>query len=112
MCVFPLSFQQVRKLLLELIYRMPVNDILRPYTETVLMLCMHLIESDNEENVLICLRIIIELNKHYRPAFTDVKPFVSISLSHEESSNFTLKFYKPFYLAPLSDFLTTFSIFD
>nr|XP_018903777.1 PREDICTED: transformation/transcription domain-associated protein isoform X3 [Bemisia tabaci] len=94
------TVHQVRKLLLELIYRMPVNDILRPYTETVLMLCMHLIESDNEENVLICLRIIIELNKHYRPAFTDVKPFITHFLNlvrsiYRELPNHMDNMFKP-----------------
>lgn len=30
---------------------------------------LKLLEIDNEENVLVCLKIIIELHKQYRPAF-------------------------------------------
>lgn len=37
--------------------------------ETILSLCMKLLELENEQNVLVCLRIIIELHKHFRPAY-------------------------------------------
>lgn len=31
---------------------------------------LKLLEIDNEENVLVCLKIIIELHKQYRPPFS------------------------------------------
>ena len=38
------------------------------------------IQTDNEENVLVCLRIIIELHKQYRPQMNkDVSSFIFIT---------------------------------
>lgn len=59
----------VRKLLLEMMYRLPTNEFLKPHVESILALCMKLLEVENEQNVLVCLRLIIELHKHYRPAY-------------------------------------------
>jgi len=61
--------QQVRKLILEMIPRLPTNDLLRPYVKPILTLMLKLLQIDNEENVQVCVRIIIELHKQYRPAF-------------------------------------------
>nr|CAH7738958.1 unnamed protein product [Callosobruchus chinensis] len=63
------NLQQVRKLILEMLYRLPANDILKPYVRSILQLMMKLLEIDNEENVLVCLKIIIELHKQYKPLF-------------------------------------------
>lgn len=63
------NMQQTRKLLLEMIHRLPTSEILRPYVNNILVLMLKLLQVDNEENVLVCLRIIIELHKQYRPAF-------------------------------------------
>lgn len=63
------SIHQVRKLILEMIHRLPTSESLRPYVKPILSLCLSLLRTDNEENVLVCLRIIIELHKQYRPAF-------------------------------------------
>lgn len=64
-----IKFQQVRKLILEMIHRLPTSEILRPYVGSILSLMLKLLQTDNEENILVCLRIIIELHKQYRPAF-------------------------------------------
>ncbi|XP_032685098.1 transformation/transcription domain-associated protein [Odontomachus brunneus] len=63
------NIQQVRKLILEMIHRLPSNEYLRPYVRQILTLISKLLETDNEENVLVCLRIIIELHKQYKPTF-------------------------------------------
>lgn len=52
-----------------MIHRLPVSDVIRPHVNSILILTLNLIKEDNEENVLICLRIIIDLHKQYRPAF-------------------------------------------
>ncbi|KAM4631836.1 transformation/transcription domain-associated protein isoform 1-T1 [Discoglossus pictus] len=62
--------QQLRKLVLEIIHRIPTNEHLRPHTKNVLSVMFRFLESENEENVLICLRIIIELHKQFRPPIT------------------------------------------
>ena len=46
---------------------MPTNEYLRPYVQQILELMFALLELENEENVLVCLRVIIELHKQYRP---------------------------------------------
>lgn len=63
------NIQQVRKLILEMIHRLPTSEVLRPYVKVILTLMLKLLREDNEENVLVCLRIIIELHKQYRPAY-------------------------------------------
>lgn len=64
------NVQQTRKLILEMIHRLPTSEILRPYVNSILTLMLKLLQVDNEENVLVCLRIIIELHKQYRPAYS------------------------------------------
>jgi len=64
------NIQQVRKLILEMIHRLPTNEHLRPYVKQTLNLMFRLLERENEDNVLICLRIIIELHKQYRPQYS------------------------------------------
>jgi transformation/transcription domain-associated protein len=54
---------------LEIIHRIPSNDALRPHVKNILNLMFHLLEVENEDNVLVCLRIIIELHKQFRPPF-------------------------------------------
>lgn len=62
---------QTKKTILEILHRLPSNDYLRKYLKDVLDAMFRLVEIENEENVLICLRIIIELHKHYRPAYCE-----------------------------------------
>ena len=58
----------MRKLVLEMIQRLPANDFLKPYAKNVLTLAFKLLEVENEENAIVCLRIIIELHKQFRPS--------------------------------------------
>lgn len=62
--------QQIRKMILEIFHRLPCNVPLQRYSQNILSLMFKLLDVDNEENVLICLRIIIELHKQFRPPFT------------------------------------------
>lgn len=66
---FP-PLQQLRKLILEMIHRLPSNEQLKVYLRQILSLMFRLLETDNEENVMVCLRIIIELHKTFRPQFS------------------------------------------
>ncbi|KAJ0181684.1 hypothetical protein K1T71_002406 [Dendrolimus kikuchii] len=67
------NIQQVRKLILEMIHRLPITETLRQYVKSILILMLKLMEIENEENVLVCLKIFMELHKQYRPAYsTDV----------------------------------------
>ncbi|XP_053690427.1 transcription-associated protein 1 [Sabethes cyaneus] len=73
-----LNLQQVRKLILEMIHRLPTSDHIRPYVKPIITLTIKLLQSDNEENVLVCLRIIIDMHKQYRPVFhPEIQNFLS-----------------------------------
>lgn len=64
-----------------MLYRLPTNETLRPYVRPILLLMLKLLEIDNEENVLVCLKIIIELHKQYRPQFSsEVSAFLILIL--------------------------------
>ncbi|KAJ3616186.1 hypothetical protein Zmor_012018 [Zophobas morio] len=58
--------QKLRLTLLEIINRLPNNEFFHPYYEIILKLTMSLLAKENEENALVCLRIILELHKYYR----------------------------------------------
>lgn len=57
---------RLRNTILEIIARLPNNDSLKQNVTNLLKLVMYLLEIENEENALICLRIIIDLHKNYR----------------------------------------------
>ncbi|XP_041366452.1 transformation/transcription domain-associated protein-like [Gigantopelta aegis] len=65
------NMQQLRKLLLEIIHRIPCNEYLKKYVQQILSLMFKLLKIENEENVLVCIRIILELHKQYRPQMND-----------------------------------------
>eukprot|EP00118_Oscarella_pearsei_P018052 m.182608 g.182608 ORF g.182608 m.182608 type:complete len:3843 (+) comp39295_c0_seq28:119-11647(+) len=68
---------QIRKLLLEIIHRIPVSELLKPHAKMILNVMFRLLETENEENVLVCLKIIIELHKQLRPQFqVEVRHFL------------------------------------
>uniref|UniRef100_T1KDE0 PIK-related kinase FAT domain-containing protein n=1 Tax=Tetranychus urticae TaxID=32264 RepID=T1KDE0_TETUR len=70
--------QQLRKLILEIIQRLPVNEHLRVHSNTLISLMFLLLDIENEENVLVILRIIIELHKSHRPPFsTEIQKFLN-----------------------------------
>lgn len=81
------NIQQVRKHILEMIHRLPTNERLRSYVPLILSLTLKLLEIENEENVLVCLRIIIELHKQYRTSLNaDVSNlffFIDLSLPYK-----------------------------
>lgn len=88
---------QVRKLILEMLHRLPTNDLLKPYVKQMLSLMLKLLELENEENVLVCLRIIIELHKQYRPPFNpEIQHFLQFVKSiYSELPNHLPKIFEP-----------------
>lgn len=78
---------QTKKTILEILHRLPSNDYLRKHLKDVLEAMFRLVEVENEENVLICLRIIIELHKHYRPNYCEE---VSVTIKRPAKHALTL----------------------
>ena len=91
------NVQQVRKLILEMIQRLPANDYLKPYAKSILSLTFKLLEFENEENVLVCLRIIIELHKQFRPQHSiEITHFLQfVKLIYKELPNHLTKIFEP-----------------
>ena len=58
--------QRLRNFILETLNRLPINEVLRRHANELLKLAMFLLEKENEDNAIICLRIIIELHKSYQ----------------------------------------------
>ncbi|RWS26862.1 Transformation/transcription domain-associated protein-like protein, partial [Leptotrombidium deliense] len=98
--------QQLRKLILEIIHRLPVNDSLRPHVKSILSLMFNLLEIENEENVLVCLRIIIELHKQCRPTFTpEIQHFLlAVKQIYRELPNNLNKIFEPRFQLQVNDF--------
>ncbi len=62
--------------------RMPFNDYLKQYAKHLNSLLFKLIAIENEENVLIAIKIIIEIQKAYRPQFTqEIQQFLAFCKS-------------------------------
>lgn len=91
------NIQQVRKLILEMIHRLPTNEHLRPYVKQTLNLMFRLLEKENEDNVLICLRIIIELHKQYRPQYGgEIQTFLQfVKCIYRDLPNHMNKIFEP-----------------
>lgn len=80
-----------------MLYRLPTNEQLRPYVKPILLLMLKLLEIDNEENVLVCLKIIIELHKQYRPQFSvEIQRFLRfVKTIYSELPNHMDKIFEP-----------------
>ncbi|XP_064648217.1 transformation/transcription domain-associated protein-like isoform X2 [Lineus longissimus] len=88
---------QLRKLLLEIVHRIPTNEHLKPYVKQILSLMFKLLEIENEENVLVCLRIIIDLHKFYRPQMNpEIQHFLQfVKNIYKELPNHLNKIFEP-----------------
>ncbi|QQP58072.1 Transformation/transcription domainassociated proteinlike [Caligus rogercresseyi] len=90
------NVQQVRKTALECLQRLPAES-LKPHFKSVLSLMFKLLESENEENVLVILRIIIELHKQFRPMHSlEITQFLQLVKSiYKELPNHLPKIFEP-----------------
>ena len=80
-----------------MIQRLPANDNLKPHAKDILVLMFKLLEYENEENVLVCLRIIIELHKQFRPQHSmEITHFLQFVKSiYKELPNHLTKIFEP-----------------
>ncbi|CAN7108366.1 unnamed protein product [Brassica rapa subsp. narinosa] len=86
---------KLRNVVLEILNRIPHSEVLRPYVQDLLKVAMQVLTTDNEENGLICIRIIFDLLRNFRPSLeNEVQPFL----------DFVRKIYQNFRLT-VSDFL-------
>ncbi|KAL9917178.1 transcription-associated protein Nipped-A isoform 1-T1 [Glossina fuscipes fuscipes] len=88
---------QARKLILEMIHRLPISENLRQHVKSIISLMLKILQIDNEENVLVSLRIIIELHKNFRPSFNpEVQKFlILVKKIYTELPNHMNKIFEP-----------------
>ncbi|KAG7397367.1 hypothetical protein PHYBOEH_000823 [Phytophthora boehmeriae] len=68
-----------RKVLLQIMNRLPSNEALRPYVPQLLQLLMEVLQKDNEDNALIALKTLFDLHRNYRPGLrNEVQPFLEL----------------------------------
>ena len=72
--------QEARKHVINILYRLPTNDNLKPYSNDILNKSFNLVINDNEENAVICVWLIIEHIKYYKPQLTpELQQFLHFS---------------------------------
>ncbi|CAL5373324.1 unnamed protein product [Camellia sinensis] len=80
---------KLRNIVVEILNRLPHSEVLRPFVQELIKVSMHVITTDNEENGLICIRIIFDILRNFRPSLeNEVQPFL----------DFVCKIYQNFRL--------------
>ncbi|KAI9394585.1 hypothetical protein POPTR_005G114300v4 [Populus trichocarpa] len=83
------SEHKLRNIVVEILNRLPHSEVLRPFVQDLLKVAMQVLTTDNEENGLICIRIIFDLLRNFRPTLeNEVQPFL----------DFVCKIYQNFRL--------------
>jgi transformation/transcription domain-associated protein len=63
---------QFRRVLLEILHRIPYNDVVRPQALLLFQGMLYLLRNDNEENGVTCCKTIIDLIRSFRALTEDV----------------------------------------
>ncbi|KAJ3224028.1 hypothetical protein HK099_000354 [Clydaea vesicula] len=58
--------QKVRLLILEIITRLPNLEIMRQYVKELMDILLKILKEDNEDNAVVCLKIITDLHKNFK----------------------------------------------
>ncbi|KAL8143397.1 hypothetical protein V2J09_016429 [Rumex salicifolius] len=68
---------KLRNVVVEILNRLPHSEVLRPFVQDLLKVALQVLTTDNEENGLICIRIIFDLLRNFRPTLeNEVQPFL------------------------------------
>jgi transformation/transcription domain-associated protein len=63
--------------ILEILHRLPVNDHYREYARDIMTVLMQIVRTDNEDNAVMSLKIMIDLHRQFNSIITDqVQPFL------------------------------------
>ncbi|KAG6555625.1 hypothetical protein Mapa_002860 [Marchantia paleacea] len=85
---------KLRNVVIEILNRLPHSEVIRPSVQELLKLSMHVLGSDNEENGLICLRIIFDLHKNFRPTLEpEVQPFLDFVCKIYQNFKTTVNYF-------------------
>lgn len=58
------ELQKLRHSVLEVLSKLPPNEVLRPYVPRLLELCLGLLNRDNQANGVLAMRVLLDLNKN------------------------------------------------
>ncbi|KAG4306575.1 hypothetical protein PORY_000563 [Pneumocystis oryctolagi] len=79
-CDFSLE-QKLHENILNLLHRLPLNEMFRPYAANIMQVLMKLLHADNEENAILCLKIMIDLHRNFKQNLEEyVQPFLDFVL--------------------------------
>ncbi|KAJ3171894.1 hypothetical protein HDU87_008212 [Geranomyces variabilis] len=84
--------QKMRNALLEIIQRLPPNEHLKQLLPGVMNALMRVLKEDNEENAALCLKILVDLHKAYKPHLEEWgQPFFTTVQQMYKNMDETLK---------------------
>ena len=72
---------KVRNCVLEIFHRLPMShsEVLKPYAQGIVDMLLGLIKTENEDNVILCMRAIMDLERHQPEATAaKVQPFLDL----------------------------------
>ncbi|KAL6498032.1 hypothetical protein OROGR_028429 [Orobanche gracilis] len=85
---------KLRNIIIEILNRLPHSEVLRPFVQELLKVSMHVLTTDNEENGLICIRIIFDLLRNFRPSLeTEVQPFLDFVCKIYQNFRATVSYF-------------------
>ena len=61
------SEHKLRRLIVDVLQRLPQNETVKPYIHELLCLALQVIRTDNEENALICMHIFSDVFRTHKP---------------------------------------------
>lgn len=85
---------KLRNIVVEILNRLPHSEVLRPFVQDLLKVAMHVLTTDNEENGLICIRIIFDLLRNFRPTLeNEVQPFLDFVCKIYQNFRATVSYF-------------------
>lgn len=85
---------KLRNIVVEILNRLPHSEVLRPFVQELLKVAMHVLTTDNEENGLICIRIIFDLLRNFRPTLeAEVQPFLDFVCKIYQNFRVTVSYF-------------------
>ncbi|KAJ8545743.1 hypothetical protein K7X08_018326 [Anisodus acutangulus] len=85
---------KLRNIVVEILNRLPHSEVLRPFVQELLKVAMHVLTTDNEENGLICIRIIFDLLRNFRPTLeNEVQPFLDFVCKIYQNFRATVSYF-------------------
>lgn len=85
------KINKFRHVILEILHRLPNNEVLKPHVQEVLLLVMSVVDSDNEDNAIQGLRVVFDLQKNYRPQLeSEVPRFLQVWRGENELTRCTV----------------------